>query len=478
VTLNEHTIACFHDHLIWSTRVLGVVIFLQVLHKTLFAPFVLGIATNALFAAAIAVMLVHLVRCLRRAEIAAGSEVIVRVPGARLAAWVIAAAIVFALIAGYAALAAFIALRTVVAATVIGALYLLLVTIDAVFTEAMGPDSARARSLAGNLGISTRSVGVLMVVLSAAIRAALVLLAFLIIVGPWEVSTADLADSVQTVPLAVRIGEINISFRAILLAAAVLAVALLITRLAQRWLQRELLPRTAIEPSLQLSIGTIFGYVGAITAVMLAMGSLGIDLQKIAFVASALAVGIGFGLQSVVSNFVSGLILLAERPIRVGDSIVVQGEEGWVRRIRVRATEIETFERASVIIPNSALITGMVKNWTHANTMGRIVIKIGVAYGADPEQVRDLLTAVANEHPHVLADPAPGAFFVAFGDSALEFELRCVVGNVANGLSARSDLNVTILKRFRAAGIEIPFPQREVRLINPNEIASAEQAAS
>ena len=148
--------------------------------------------------------------------------------------------------------------------------------------------------------------------------------------------------------------------------------------MVKRWLERELLPRTALEPSLQLSIATIFGYVGAIAAISFALSGLGFDLQKIALIAGALSVGIGFGLQSIVSNFVSGLILLTERPIRVGDSIVVKGEEGWVRRVRVRATEIETFDRASVIIPNSELITGIVKNWTRVNTLAASSVKVGV----------------------------------------------------------------------------------------------------
>ena len=226
-------------------------------------------------------------------------------------------------------------------------------------------------------------------------------------------------------------------------------------------MQRDLLPRTSIEPSLQLSIGTIFGYIGVIIAISLALAGLGIDLQKIAFVAGALSVGIGFGLQSIVSNFVSGLILLAERPIRVGDSIVVKGEEGWVRRIRVRATEIETFERASVIIPNSELITGMVKNWTHSNTMGRIIVKVGVAYRSDPERVRDILLAIATEHPQVVQAPPPRAFFVSFGENALQFELRCVVANVDNGMAVKSDIHLDVFKRFRAEGIEIPFAPYE-----------------
>ena len=130
----------------------------------------------------------------------------------------------------------------------------------------------------------------------------------------------------------------------------------------------------------------LFGYAALVAVVALALGALGIDLQKIALIAGALSVGIGFGLQAVVSNFVSGLILLAERPIRVGDWVVVKNEEGWVRRISVRATEIETFDRASVIIPNQEFITGVVKNWTHGNTMGRIIVKVRVAYDSDARQ--------------------------------------------------------------------------------------------
>jgi small-conductance mechanosensitive channel len=256
---------------------------------------------------------------------------------------------------------------------------------------------------------------------------------------------------------------LHLSLRALLTAAAALVLILIITRAVQRWLQTELLPRSTIDPSLQLSIVTIFGYVGAITAIALALTGLGFDLQKIALIAGALSVGIGFGLQSIVSNFVSGLILLTERPIRVGDAIVVKGEEGWVRRVRVRATEIETYDRASVIIPNSELITGVVKNWTRANRLGRIVIKVGVAYDSDPAQVRDMLLAIARSHSEVVASPPPSAFLVGFGDNALEFELRCIVAEVERTLSVKSDLNHEILKRFREAAIEIPCPQREVR---------------
>jgi potassium efflux system protein len=269
----------------------------------------------------------------------------------------------------------------------------------------------------------------------------------------------------QDTLLGAGLARVTFSLGTVLAAAALLLVGLLATRAVQRWLGRQFLPRTGLEPGLQHSISAILGYVGVIAAISLALAELGIDLQKIAFIAGALSVGIGFGLQSIVSNFVSGLILLAERPIRVGDSIVVKGEEGWVRRISVRATEIETFERASVIIPNSELITGVVKNWTHANTMGRIIIKVGVDYASDPEQVRDLLLECAREHPQVVDSPLPRALLLNFGDSALEFELRCVVADFDRSLIVKSDLYFAILKRLRAAGIRIPAPQREVRLL-------------
>ena len=377
-------------------------------------------------------------------------------------ALLLAAIITLALAAGYTGLAAFLALRAIVAAAVFGALYLLSIVTQTLFAG-IGAETATGQRLAARLGVSAASLGLGGAVASALIRVMLILLAFFLIIGPWEVSTADLFDTVRNVPFGFKIGELHLSFHALLTAAVILGVLLILTRIVQHWLEAELLPRTKIEPSLQVSIVTIFGYVGAIAAIALALTGLGFDLQKIALIAGALSVGIGFGLQSIVSNFVSGLILLTERPIRVGDAIVVKGEEGWVRRVRVRATEIETYDRASVIIPNSELITGVVKNWTRANKLGRIVIKVGVGYDSDPALVRDILTEIARTHPQVVSSPAPAAFLLGFGESALEFELRCIVADVEKALSVKSELNYAIIAKFRAAGIEIPYPQRELR---------------
>ncbi len=477
VAIDDHTAGCFDDHLVWTTRVFAIVIVLQVMHRVLYAPLALTVATNVLFGLAISVLLLRLVLRLRGADEAGGGDPLVQTLWVRPVALVFVATIVASLIAGYSGFAAFVALRVVVAGAVLAALYLLLVITDAVFTELLRNDSRRGRMLAASLGIAPRNLELVGTLVSACVRVLLILFALILIIGPWEVSTAGLFESLQRVPLGFKIGEIYISFRAILASAAVLVIGLVLTRTVRRWLQNQFLPRTAIEPSLQLSIATIFGYIGVIAAISLALGGLGIDLQKIAFVAGALSVGIGFGLQSIVSNFVSGLILLAERPIRVGDQVVVKGESGWVRRVRVRATEIETFDRATVIIPNSEFITGVVMNWTHANSMGRLIVKIGVSYDCDPAQVRDLLLEIAADHPKVLRTPGPWAQLVNLGESALEFEMGCVVADVGDRGAVKSDLHFEILKRFRERGIEIPYPQREVRMRAAAPAASPEGAA-
>ena len=448
---DDETALCFYNHLLWASRALGVLIVLQVIHKTLFAPLVITVATNALFAATTAAFLVHLVLRLGTIKKNRG-EALVAASWAHPLGLLMAVLIGIALVAGYAGVAAFISLRVIVAAAVFSALFLLLVITQTLFAS-INEQTPKGQMLAESLGIDPRTLGLSGALLSALIRVILIATSFLLIIGPWEVSTADLFDTVRNIPFGFKIGEIRVSFQAILAAILVLVLLLVLMRIIQRWLERELLPRTGLEPSLQLSIVTIFGYVGAITAIALALSGLGFDLQKIALIAGALSVGIGFGLQSIVSNFVSGLILLTERPIRVGDSIVVKGEEGWVRRVRVRATEIETFDRASVIIPNSEFITGVVKNWTRANRLGRIVVKVGVSYETDPDRVRDILTDIANAHPQIVQTPPPAAYLVAFGETQLEFELRCVVAEVEKGLSVRSELHYAIIQKFREAGI-------------------------
>jgi len=230
---------------------------------------------------------------------------------------------------------------------------------------------------------------------------------------------------------------------------------------------------------LRNSIRTSLGYLGFLVAAGLALGYLGLNYEKLALVAGALSVGIGFGLQSIVNNFVSGLILLWERAVRVGDWIVVGTDQGFVRRINVRSTEIETFDRAQVIIPNSNLVTGVVTNLVRNDRTGRVVIPLTVAAGADPERVREVLIALAKANPLVLTIPAPQILFTGMSASALNFELRVFVGDVETSVRVKSDLNFEIFKRFReerffdtpaaATKVEIVHFENRASLVEPIE---------
>ena len=212
---------------------------------------------------------------------------------------------------------------------------------------------------------------------------------------------------------------------------------------------------------------TITGYVMFLIALLAGMSAAGFDFGNIAIIAGALSVGIGFGLQNIVNNFVSGLILLFERPVRKGDWIVVNGTEGVVKDIQIRSTRIQTFDRSDVIVPNSELISNQVTNWVLSNRAGRAIVPVGVAYGTDTEKVRDVLLAVAGANENVLQTgdyPEPVVLFRAFGDSSLNFELRVFLRDIDKRIRVVSELNFAIDKAFREAGIEIPFPQRDLHV--------------
>jgi len=297
-----------------------------------------------------------------------------------------------------------------------------------------------------------------------ALTFALIIAALPFLMLQWGFSGADIRDGFKSLFFGIEVGQFRISLARILLGIVVFIALLLATRLFQRWLREKALQQSRLDPGIANSIDMVAGYVGIGLAALLAVSYAGLDITNLAIVAGALSVGIGFGLQSIVNNFVSGLILLIERPIKVGDWIVLGDQQGNVRRISVRATEIETFDRASLIIPNSELITGRVLNWTHRNAMGRVILKVGVGYNSDPERVMALLKACADAHPSVLAAPGPVVAFDGFGDSALQFSLRVYLADISQALGVQSDLRIAMLKALREAGIEIPFNQVDVNL--------------
>jgi len=285
----------------------------------------------------------------------------------------------------------------------------------------------------------------------------------------WDDSGTTLDQLYELVVLGTTIGNVDLVPLKIIGGILIFVGIIVVIGWMKRWIDRRWLQHIAMERGARDAIITLFGYVGFVAAVLVSLVLAGVDLGGLAIVSAALAVGIGFGMQEIANNFISGLILLFERPIRAGDFVTVGDVEGFVRRIRIRATEIETLDNQNVLVPNSELVSGRVTNWVLRDTHGRLRIVVGVAYGSDVERVREILELVAREHPEVIIDgraPAPRALFTGFGDSSLDFELRVRIQRIERRFSVTSDLNFAIDKSFREARIRIPFPQRDLHIVS------------
>lgn len=372
----------------------------------------------------------------------------------RLAAWLAVITILAAVLVGYIAFGFFLSQQLLWLGVLGGLLYLLLVFVDDLLMG-LASGSRIGRFANGAVGLKRSSLEQLAVLASGLLRLFLVVMALLLAIAPWGVQSGDVSGWIGRAFSGIALGGFSVSLSSVFGALVLLIAGVVLTRIVQGWLDKSYLPRTRLDDGLKNSIRTATGYAGVLLAAGLSISFLGFGLDRLALVAGALSVGIGFGLQSIVSNFVSGLILLAERPIKAGDWVVIGSDEGNVQRISVRSTVIEQFDKSILIVPNSDLITKPVRNRTHRNPLGVVRVPIGTGHEADVEQVREIMLEAAGSIPAILANPAPQILITATTDLGVQWLLTCNVPTPRHVAKARSDLYFAVLKEFQAKSIKV-----------------------
>jgi small-conductance mechanosensitive channel len=304
-----------------------------------------------------------------------------------------------------------------------------------------------------------------------------------IAIAAWTIAALNILDLLEPTTtlldhIALRLGGLRISALTVIEAALSLAVLLWLATMAGRLLERRITTMPNLTPSLQVLLSKLLKIVFVGLAVVVALNSVGIDLTAFAVFTGALGVGIGFGLQKPMSNFVSGVMLLLDKSIKPGDVISVGDSYGWVSSLGARYVAVVTRDGTEYLIPNEDLITHQVVNWSHTSSHVRLKIPIGVSYNADVRKARTLCLAAAAETPRVLKEPTPVCLLVGFGDSSVELELRIWIQDPKNGVrNVKSDVLLLVWDKFHAENIEIPFPQRDLHLKTPMEIKVATRRA-
>ncbi|MGE0499362.1 MAG: mechanosensitive ion channel family protein [Rhizobiaceae bacterium] len=381
-------------------------------------------------------------------------------PAMRLVLFALAGTMIVAALFGYIGLARFISQQVVVTGAILATMYLGLLSARAVSEEGAFQHTALGRRSQRWFGLDETTLDQLGLVAGITINVAVVLIGLPLILLQWGFRQEDLTAWTFRLANEIRIGSVSFSLAGIFSGVVVFVVGYFVTRWFQGWLDGSVMARGRVDMGVRNSIRTAVGYAGIALAGLIGISAAGIDLSNIALVAGALSLGIGFGLQNIVNNFVSGLILLAERPFKVGDWIVAGGFQGTVRKISVRATEIETFQRQTIILPNSELINAAVGNWTHRNKLGRVDIRVVVAYDSDARRAHEIMTEIVRTHPAVLRNPEPFVQFVNFGTTGAEFEVRVFLADILNGATVQNDVRFSILEAFEKDGIEVPSAPR------------------
>lgn len=367
--------------------------------------------------------------------------------------WVLLAVAITGLLFGYLALSYFIAGKIINTVLVVVMIVLLHHLVDAISDTLQNPASNLGQKLREFTSMGERGISRLSLTFRTVADIMLVVLGVPWLLALWTVTWVDLRSFINNAVVGFRVGSITVSPLNIISLIGILVAGIIATRFITRWLDRRVLTQTRLNRGVQDSVRTGANYFGYILAAAFSLSAAGFDFSSVALVAGALGVGIGFGLQSIVNNFVSGLILLAERPIRVGDWIVTNDGEGIVKKINVRSTEIETFDNCTIIVPNSNLITGVVRNWTHQDTLGRFMVAVGLAHGGDVEDIQKSLQAIVAAHPKVLRYPLPTVQLAKFTAGTMNFEIRGHVADVFEAAQVASDLRMATAKEFKEKNI-------------------------
>ena len=385
--------------------------------------------------------------------------------------WLLLAIALGALCLGYIAMAGFITEQIVDTAFLVVALLLVHHLSDALVVSGLDSASSFGQFLRRLTGLGDRGVSRLSTLFRTFIDLALVVFCLPLLFLNWTVTWISFSGLIDRAFDTFKIGDISFSLSSIALIIAILAVGFIITRLVTQWLNARVLSQTQIDQGVRDSVVKGANYAGYVAATGFAFSAAGLDFSNLAIIAGALGVGIGFGLQSIVNNFISGLILLAERPVRAGDWVDVKGAEGIIKQINVRSTEIETFDNCTIIVPNSLLITEPVKNWTHRDTIGRFVVTVVSGVSADPAKVKDIILKAAKDHALVLYHPEPLVVLREFGKEGYIFDLKAYVGDIMSGAMVASDIRLAVLAAFKESGIPLPTVARDVPVSEPESRA-------
>lgn len=359
---------------------------------------------------------------------------------------------------GYMTIASLLAAQLTWTGLVGVTFYVLFKFVDDLCMATLASRSDIGQRLQRGFGFAPTTLDQTAVVLSALARLALFFYMVIALLAPLGTGPDEVLEQTGRIGQGLSIGEFRLVPAALFSALAVLVGGFVVLRVFQRWLRERYLPTTTMEPGMQSSLSTLLNYVGVVLVVAAGLSALGIGVNRIAWIASALSVGIGFGLQAIVQNFISGLILLAERPVKVGDWVVLGTTEGDIKRINVRATEIQLGDRSTVIVPNSEFITKTVRNMTLSNAEGRVLIRLPLPLNCDAPQVREIMLAACAAHPKVLPAPAPSLSLEGVENGMLVFQAICYVEGPRNAGGVRSDLLFAMLDAFRQAGVEMASP--------------------